>query len=107
MEKMIRDGKVAVLISGGFGAGWSTWAGENLEGMAMDARLVQACMDNVSEEVLLETLEEVFGEDFDPYLGGWKDVCVDWVPQGARFVIREYDGSESILLISDKTTMLA
>lgn len=107
MEKMIRDGKVAVLISRGFGAGWSTWAHENEEGMAMDARLVQACMDDVSEEVLLETLEKIFGEDFDPYLGGWKDICVEWVSQGDRFVILEYDGSESLLLINEETTILA
>ena len=25
MKKIIRDGKVAVLYSPGFGAGWSTW----------------------------------------------------------------------------------
>ena len=25
MEKIIRDGKVAVAVSYGFGAGWSTW----------------------------------------------------------------------------------
>ena len=25
MEKVIRDGKVAVLYSPGYGAGWSTW----------------------------------------------------------------------------------
>jgi acetyl-CoA acetyltransferase len=25
MEKVIRDGKVAILYSPGFGAGWSTW----------------------------------------------------------------------------------
>ena len=25
-DKVIRDGKVAVIISPGFGAGWSTWA---------------------------------------------------------------------------------
>ena len=26
MNKVIRDGKVAVLVSPGFGAGWSTWS---------------------------------------------------------------------------------
>ena len=26
MNKVIRDGKVAVVVSPGFGAGWSTWA---------------------------------------------------------------------------------
>ena len=25
-EKVVRDGKMAVLVSPGFGAGWSTWA---------------------------------------------------------------------------------
>ena len=25
IEKVVRDGKVAVLVSPGYGAGWSTW----------------------------------------------------------------------------------
>ena len=29
-EKVVRDGKVAVLISPGFGAGWSTWADDEI-----------------------------------------------------------------------------
>lgn len=109
MEKMIRDGKVAVLISGGYGAGWSTWAAEEAhrEALAMDTRLVRAFMDGVSEEGLPNILGEIFGDGFHQYPSGWRGVRVEWVTQGTRFVIREYDGSESLLLISEETTMLA
>jgi len=31
MEKVIRDGKVAVLISQGWGAGWYSWHRDNQE----------------------------------------------------------------------------
>ena len=38
-EKVIRDGKVAVLVSPEFGAGWSTWA-DNAEVAMFDPEVV-------------------------------------------------------------------
>lgn len=41
MDKIERDGKVAVLYSPGYGAGWSTWADARYsETLCMDARIV-------------------------------------------------------------------
>ncbi len=41
MEKIEKDGKVAVLYSPGFCAGWSTWADcDQKEALCMDARIV-------------------------------------------------------------------
>ena len=41
MEKIEQDGKVAVLYSPGYGAGWSSWASDDQrEALCMDARIV-------------------------------------------------------------------
>ena len=40
-ERVVRDGRVAVLVSPGFGAGWSTWADRELrERLLFDPEVV-------------------------------------------------------------------
>lgn len=36
------------------------------------------------------------GFDNCPYMGGFPDCDLEWVPVGARFRINEYDGAESL-----------
>ena len=92
-EKHIVDGKVAVLYSPGFGAGWSTWAyGDTDKAMAMDRDLVLAFLDG-GVDALVKITEQKYP---DNYTGGSKDVVVAWLPVGTAFKIREYDGSETI-----------
>lgn len=72
MDKMIKNGAVAVLTSANYGGGYST-CGED----PFDPRIVAAVLD------------------------GWvTDLYVTWVPVGVpvgvRFQIREYDGREWI-----------
>lgn len=87
MEKIIRDGMVAVAVSGGFGAGWSTWN----EIDPMDARFNQLFLDGKNQEAadLCDQLD--LG-----YAGGARDVEIEWVPVGTEFIISEYDGAESL-----------
>lgn len=87
MEKIIRDGKVAVAVSYGFGAGWSTW--NDID--PMDARFNQLFLDGKVDEVVRICDEEALG-----YAGGAQDVKIEWVPVGTEFIITEYDGSESL-----------
>lgn len=87
MEKIVRDGMVAVAVSGGFGAGWSTWNGVN----PMDARFNQLFLDGKVAEAKALCDELDLG-----YTGGAHDVEIIWVPVGTEFQITEYDGSESI-----------
>ena len=42
VNKVIRGGKVAVLYSPGYGAGWSTWGSEHKEILLFHPRLVEA-----------------------------------------------------------------
>lgn len=89
MEKIVRDGKVAVAVSYGFGAGWSTWNDVD----PMDARFNQLFLDGKVDEAkaLCDKLD--LG-----YTGGAADVEIVWLPVGTEFIITEYDGSEGLEL---------
>jgi len=97
MNKVIRDGKVAVLYSPGFGAGWSTWAynGEedNRDFMLFDPTLV----DMVENKDSTEDIETYVKSKYPhTYCGGADDLTIFWLPVGTAFRIHEYDGSESV-----------
>lgn len=93
------EGRVAVLISPGFGAGWSTWAhlGEN-EALLFDSRLVDAILVEMPKDEFVAYCESL---GYDHYMGGAEDLQVVWLDAGTRFVVEEYDGSESIRTFDD------
>ena len=95
VEKVIRDGMVAVLVSPGYGAGWSTWNSQHEEFMMFDASLVKAKESNLSKDEIAELLVTKFGEEYICVLG-WDDTEIEWVPVDTRISIHEYDGSEGI-----------
>ena len=107
MEKVVRDGKVAVLVSPGFGAGWYTWArGEDsmAEKVLFDPEVV-AWVEG-GKEGPVPDMEAKYGmEHF--YDGGAEDLVIYWVPVGAKFRIDEYDGSESLVLESNEKWVVA
>ena len=90
-EKFIRDGKVAVLYSPGYGAGWSTWNREYAEELLFDSRIVSALLNDGSEAAEA-VAEELYP---DTYTGGASDLQVRWLDPNCQFQISEYDGSES------------
>jgi hypothetical protein len=93
------QGLVAVLISPGFGAGWSTWcsADSQREAMLFDSRLVDFVLSHGTEG--LGEYAESLG--YDTYTGGAGDVQVEWLEPGVRFYVDEYDGSESLRTFDD------
>ena len=96
MNKVIRDGNVAILYSPGFGAGWYTWNQEYPE-IIFDPSIVK-----LVEKGKLEELTTYMKLKYpDMYLGGLEDLEVKWLPIGTKFRIDEYDGSESIELLGD------
>ena len=98
VEKVIRDGKVAVLVSPGFGAGWSTWAhGELAEVCLFDPIVVKWVEGGkVGPVPVAHYSDEYF------YDGGAGDLEIVWMDEGTQFEIHEYDGSESIRYRDDK-----
>ena len=96
-----KDGKTAVLVSPGFGAGFSTW---NKPEMAVDFDLVEAFLSgdmNRFEYIVVEK----YGENM--YLGGMKDLMVVWVDEGKKFRIDEYDGNERVEILEDTNWFIA
>lgn len=46
MEKLEKDGKVAILYSPGFGAGWSTWNSEWADQLVFDKEIAEAILND-------------------------------------------------------------
>jgi hypothetical protein len=99
IEKVIRDGKVAILYSPGFGAGWSTWNTE-YPAMIFDPEIVEA-VEGGNTEKAAEIAERKYPEC---YTGGAGDLTISWLPVGTGFYIKEYDGSESVVTNNDFMT---
>lgn len=91
MDKVIKDGRVAVLYSPGYGSGWYTWNQEFPE-LIFSPAVVKLVEQEKFDE--LETYMELkYPEVFK---GGMMDLEIEWIPVGTEFRIHEYDGSESI-----------
>jgi len=99
MEKVIRDGKVAVLISHGFGEGWYTW---NIEHkiLLFDPKIVEMVEKGKSKEIDEDWVKENLGIE-DVYCGGAYNLQIHWLPIGTAFQIEDYDGAESLRTIND------
>ena len=108
-EKYIKDGKVAVAYSPGFGAGWATWNyDEPIETLIFHPDIINMILSNKQSEIDNDWLVEHFGEEFkDVYCGGASNLDIEWVPVGTQFRIDEYDGSESVIELANDNIYLA
>ena len=91
MNKLIRDGRVAVLISPDFGGGWSTWNPKYPE-ILFDPAIVEFVEKDQSEELEVYVTLRYPGI----YDGGIVGLKIEWIPAGTFFRVSEYDGAESI-----------
>jgi len=99
MEKVVKNGMVAVLYSPGFGAGWYTW-NTKFPKCVFDPEIVAIVgLGEITEEnlnAIKDIAQEKWGED-GFYDGGARDLEIEWIPEGTPFNIEEYDGSESVI----------
>ena len=91
IDKLIDNGKVAVLYSPGFGAGWSTW-NQTVPEILFDPAIVKFVENDQWAELNTYVTLKYPGL----YLGGMKELAVAWLPVGTEFRIGEYDGAENI-----------
>lgn len=98
MEKVIRNGKVAVLSSPGFGVGWYTWNTEHKE-LIFHPCIVAMVEADRRSEITKEWVLEKLGIEI--YTGGARDLTINWIPEGTAFHIEEYDGSENVVTSDD------
>lgn len=86
--------EIGVVISTSFGGGWSTGSRDS-EFMAMDVGLVSLALSKATEDQVKSYLENIEHHSY----GCWEDMEVVWVPEGTRFYIEEYDGSETVVIL--------
>lgn len=95
-NKVIRDNKVAIAISEGFGDGWTTWN----EVSPAEPKVIEMIEKGKQTDIDTEWCERELGLK-NQYCGGAHNLDIVWVPLGAKFSIKEYDGAESIYIDSE------
>lgn len=96
-EKLIRQGRVAVIYSPGFGAGWWSW-NQTHEGLLFDKHLALLILNNKCDEASELAMELYPGA----YISNQK-LEIYWLHVGTKFKINEYDGNETVETASDLT----
>ena len=96
MNKLVKDGMVAVLYSPDYGSGWYTWNPNHPE-LLFDPAIVQL----VEEDKFDELKTYITLKYPNIYEGGMWELKIAWIPEGAMFRVNEYDGDESIELKDD------
>lgn len=106
VKTLVENGKMAVAVSPGYGAGWSTW---NEKELAYDKRVIELIMmyqaKDITEDEFKERLEGLGYHN--TYCGGLDQICIRWVPLGMLFRIDVYDGSEAIETVEDMRLIVA
>ena len=97
-DRFIQEGRVAVLYSPDWGAGWSTWNTQYEEDLIYEPAIVEMILmvdsdtdDWVSKATMYLTLKYP-----DMYIGDLTQLRIYWVPEGKEFRIVEHDGNESV-----------
>ena len=99
MEKVTREGKVAVLVSDGYGAGWYSWNEDKR--LLFHPKLVDMVEQKRNSEITDEWVLENIG--IEMYAGGARGLSIVWIEEGTAFEIDEYDGAESLKTLSSLT----
>jgi hypothetical protein len=91
LNKLVRDGHVAILISTDYGAGWYSWNTDYPE-ILFDPAMVRLVEENKFDEL------EIYAILKYPNISrlALRDLEVEWIREGVEFRINEHDGSESI-----------
>lgn len=98
MEKVIRDGKVAVVISEGRGgAGWYSWHGE--QQLVFHPKIVEMVESKRHSELTQIWVSENTGITASTV--GRDTLIIAWIPEGTAFTIEANNGVEQIITADD------
>jgi hypothetical protein len=106
MEKVIVDGRVAVVIHTEYGWGWFS-AYPDIPELLFDPGIV-----SLVEEKQWEKLKTYLVLKFPDVAYSYSDrdikgLVIHWIRQGSRFRIESYDGMESIVLHDNEEWIIA
>lgn len=111
MEKVIKDGKVAVVINSDYGIGWSTQTlgiSEMTETLLFHPKIVEMVLEGKQRLITEEWLVENFGENYrNIFTGSTSSLEIRWLPIGTIFRVKEYDGAETIEVYNPKRYHIA
>ena len=109
VELYEKGGAYGVLVSPGYGAGWSTWGWAEL---AYDKRVVEFWLAHKDDREWMRQLDARWDEtpalddaraffasigyEECPYMGGFVSCRLEFVKPGEPWKIREYDGYEHL-----------
>jgi hypothetical protein len=95
-QRLVRDGRVAVVISGGYGGGWASFEDDaERDLMLFHPRLVVAVEDK-DDEAVLKWIRTHIPDHYYAAANTSPRLSIEWVPQGEEFIIQEYDGAETV-----------
>jgi len=102
MQKYILNGEVALLHSDDWGTAWATWYPETM----FDAELIKLYLRwlGADSDTKLEREAEDAAYNYlkqahpDVAFRGFDSLKLTWIKQGQEFIIKEYDGIETIVL---------
>ena len=95
MNRVVRDGQVAILYHPTYGAGWYTWHG--ILELVYDPVVVDMVEKNEPPERIYTYCNEQHTDTYH-FFGGANGLSIKWLPEGTEFRIEEYDGAETIQL---------
>lgn len=100
-SKVIKDGKVAVLVHADFGGNWSYGINNKKE-----REKYMFCPEIIKwiEDGKIYSIEKFIKENFngnDHTMSLVKELGIEWVDIGRKFFIEDYDGNESIKFYED------
>ena len=99
------EGNVAVLVSLGYGAGYFTSNLFHSDECIFDPFVIEIVKnprwstDPEKLKVINHHLKDKYGQSFDTR--GIEDLVVEWIPEGTKFRISEYDGHEYIEVLHE------
>lgn len=101
MDRVIKDGMVAVLVSPGYGAGFHTW--NDIPNLCFCPYIVNHILNGTEDEINESGIKKFYNLAKDEWVStlGLDAVVIEWLPQGTQFTIDEYDGKETIQYLSD------
>ena len=101
MKKEVRDGKVAVLVSHSFGAGWYTQHG--IEELIFHPKIVELVEQDNRHEITEELCKKLLDTNKYVCAFGVSGLKIFWINIGDKFIIEEYDGCEDIKTVDNLT----
>lgn len=100
VDKLIKDGNVAVILSTGY-AGFSSWANsrEEAEKLMFDPEIAQMIIDKKN---MLDIINFAIEKYKNNYVSAFiYELAIIWIPVGKKFLIEEYDGLEVVMFEED------